>query len=150
LRWRDHRELALRGDDMFGVRIDESRRVYFLKGEAKSRQRISADVVQEASDALQANDGRPGPHTVNFVVKRLAELGQDDLYNALEDYLARRTIPRKRVSHLMFVLAGNDPKQYLTAYLNAYSGAVPQIVVGLRVKDHGAFVKTVFDGVSLA
>jgi hypothetical protein len=57
---------------------------------------------------------------------------------------------QKRVTHLIFVLAGNDPKQYLSGYLDAYSGAVPQIVVGLRVKDHGVFVRTVFDGVSLA
>jgi hypothetical protein len=150
LRWRDHRELALRGDDLFAVRVDENGRVHFLKGEAKSRQEISTDVVNEAADALRTHDGRPGPHTLNFVVKRLAELGEDELYTALEDYLTRRTIPRKRITHLIFVLAGNDPKPYLSGYLDEYSGAVPQIVIGVRVKNHGVFVKTVFDGVSLA
>lgn len=150
LRWRDHRELALRGDDLFAIRIDEDGRVHFLKGEAKSRQKISTDVVTEAGNALRSHEGRPGPHTINFVVKRLADLGEDELYEALEDYLTRRTIPRKRLTHLIFVLAGNDPKPYLDAYLDSYSGGVPQIVVGLRVKDHGVFVKTVFDGVSLA
>ena len=150
LRWRDHRELALRGDDLFAVRLDDQGRVHFLKGEAKSRQSLSLGVLNEAKDALQTHDGRPGPHTINYVVKRLSELGRDDLYEALEDYLTRRTIPRQRVTHLLFALCGNDPKPHLASYFSSYAGTIQHILVGFRVKNHGAFVKTVFDGVKLA
>lgn len=150
LRWRDHRELALRGDDLFAIRFDLQGRIHFLKGEAKSRQSLASDVVEEACSALQAHDGRPGPHTVNYVVKRLYDLDQDHLAESIENYLSRKTIPQKRVTHLVFALCGNDPRTYLEKHLNAYSGNIQQLFVGLRISDHGAFVKTVFDGVALA
>jgi len=83
-------------------------------------------------------------------VKRLYELGEDDLAEAIEDYLSRKTIPRKRVTHLMFAFCGNNPKKHLEEHLTNYSGTIHQIVIGLRVKDHGSFVKLIFDGVDLA
>ncbi len=150
LRWRDHRELALRGDDLLAIQFDAQGRIHFMKGEAKSRQSLSAAVVEEASEALHAHDGRPGPHTINYVVKRLYELGEDELAEKIEDYLSRKTIPRKRVTHLLFALCGNDPKPHLESYLISYTGPIQQVIVGLRVNDHGSFVKTIFDGVQLA
>jgi len=150
LRWRDHRELPLRGDDLLAIQFDSEGRVHFLKGEAKSRKSLSGAVVQEASEALQCHDGRPGPHTLNFVVERLYDIGEDDLADAIEDYLSGKRIPRKRVTHFMFTLCGNDPKPHLEKYLSAYTGNIHQVVVGLRVNDHGLFIATVFDGVKLA
>lgn len=150
LRWRDDREMALRGDDIFAVRIDDAGKLHFLKGEVKSRQSLGAGVVEEAAEALRRHDGRPGPHTINFVVNRLSELGEDDLYEALEDYLTPKKIPKKRVTHLLFVLSGNNPKVHLEGYFDSYEGTVQQIVVGLRVRNHGDFVRAVFEGVSLA
>lgn len=150
LRWRDHRELALRGDDIFAVRIDKKDRVHFLKGEAKSRAVLSADVVTEASAALGLHDGRPAPHTINYVVKRLYDLGDDDLAEAIEEHLSGKSIPRKRVTHLLFVFCGNNPTNHLKKHYESYDGSVQRIVVGLRVKEHGNFIKRVFDGVKLA
>src|ERR1035437_2921780 len=62
------RHLALRGDDLFAIKFDDLGRIHFLKGETKSRNSLSASVLKEASDALQSHDGRPGPHTINYVV----------------------------------------------------------------------------------
>ena len=149
LRWRDHRELALRGDDLLAIQFDAQGRIHFMKGEAKSRQSLSAAVVKEASEALQAHDGRPGPHTINYVVKRLYELGEDELAEKIEDYLSRKIIPRKRVTHLMFALCGNDPKPHLENYLSSYTGTIQQVIVGLRVSDHESFVRTIFEGACL-
>ena len=120
-----------------------------MKGEAKSRQTLSAAVLEEATEALQTHDGRPGPHTINYVVKRLYELGEDELAEKIEDYLSRKTIPRKRVTHLMFALCGNDPKPHMESHLSGYSGTVKQIFIGLRVNDHALFVKAIFEGVQL-
>jgi len=150
LRWRDHRELPMRGDDLVAIQFDAKGTIHFLKGEAKSRQRLSADVVQEASEALQSHDGRPGPHTLNYLVDRLYDIGQDSLADAIEEYLSRKRMPRKRITHFMFTLSGNDPKSHLAGYLNGYTGDVQQVAVGLRVTDHGFFIATVFDGVNLA
>jgi hypothetical protein len=40
LRYKDGREMALRGDDFIGVGFDDDNRLWLLKGESKSRQRL--------------------------------------------------------------------------------------------------------------
>ena len=150
LRWRDHRELALRGDDIFAVKLDDEGKIHFLKGEAKSRQVLAPDVITAASLALSTYDGRPSPHTINFVVNQLNDMNEDELCDAIEDYLTSKRIPKKRVTHLLFAFCGNNPQTQLQAHVTGYSGTIQRIVVGLRVKDHGALVKTVYAGVKLA
>jgi len=150
LRWRDHRELALRGDDILAIKIESPTRVHFLKGEAKSGLRLSADVVDDAKKALRSHRGRPSSHSLNFIVKRLSDLGRDDLAGALDDFLCRKQIPVQRLTHLLFTVCGNDPDPYLRPYFESYAGSIPQIVVGFRVKEHGDFVAAVFNGVNLA
>ena len=140
----------MRGDDVFAVRIDPQGRLHFLKGEAKSRQVLVPDVIKAANAALSTYDGRPSPHTINFVVNQLSDMNEDALYEALEDYLTPKRIPQKRVTHLLFTLCGNDPQAQLQTHVTAYSGAIQQIVVGFRVKNHGEFVKTIYSGVKLA
>jgi hypothetical protein len=41
LRWKDGREMALRGDDLIGIRTSQAGHLVVLKGEVKSAQRIS-------------------------------------------------------------------------------------------------------------
>jgi hypothetical protein len=150
LRWRDHRELALRGDDLFGVKLDGEGKVHFLKGEAKSRQVLAHDVITAANLALSTHDGRPSPHTVNFVLQQLNDVDEEELCNAIEGYLTSKRIPKKRVTHLLFAFCGNNPQPQLQSHVTRYSSTIQQIVVGLRVKDHGGLVKTVYAGVKLA
>jgi hypothetical protein len=150
LRWRDHRELALRGDDILAVKLELPGRVHFLKGEAKSRVTLSADVVDDALKTLGAHRGRPSPHTLNYVIKRLNDLGKDQLADSLDDYLSRRQIPQHRVTHFLFAVSGNDPAPFLQPYYAGYTGHITQLVIGMRVRGHGKFVAAVFDGVSLA
>lgn len=42
LRYKDGREMALPGDDLVGIQVDDQDRLHLMKGEAKSRPRISA------------------------------------------------------------------------------------------------------------
>ena len=149
LRWRDDRDMALRGDDIFAVRSDENGLLYFLKGEVKSRQKLSADTLAEAGASLKKHDGRPAPYTINFVVNRLDELGQSALSEQLENYLSPKSIPPKRVTHLVFTVSSNNPLTLLQSHLDA-SSAREQIAVGLQVDGHAAFIAAVFDEVNLA
>lgn len=62
LRWKDHREMAMRGDDIIGVRLPETGPVQFLKGEAKSL--ASLDTAAPATPAHRrtaASDLQPHP-----------------------------------------------------------------------------------------
>ena len=62
LRWKDHRELPMRGTDVIGIRQNgASGRLEFLKTEAKSRVLLNASVVSEARDGLKRDNGMPSP-----------------------------------------------------------------------------------------
>lgn len=58
LRWSDHREMAMRGDDILGIRLDPGVTVKFLKGEVKSRAALGKKTVDEARTALASSNGR--------------------------------------------------------------------------------------------
>ena len=59
LRYKDGREMALRGDDYVGIDEDDEQRLLFLKGEAKSGRTVPQGVVADARERLSENDGRP-------------------------------------------------------------------------------------------
>ncbi len=77
LQWKDGREMALRGDDIVAFAAGQDDKLRFLKGEAKSRAKLAATVVEEAATALDRDKGRPTRHSVLFVAKRLRERGED-------------------------------------------------------------------------
>jgi hypothetical protein len=147
LRWSDHREMAMRGDDILGIRLDPAAKVKFLKGEVKSRATLNKQTVDEARTALASNHGRPTPHALAFVADRLFETGETALAEIIDEYQLKTRIEVKQLSHLMFMFTGNDPSTLLTTNLNAYSGRIPQFAVGLRVSTHQTFIKQVFERV---
>jgi len=58
LRWKDHREMAMRGDDVIGIGSAEvDLPIRFIKSETKSRLALSTAVVLEARLALNDNGG---------------------------------------------------------------------------------------------
>lgn len=60
LRWKDHRNMAMRGDDVIGILQDaHSKRLNFLKTEAKSRAVLNGQVVNDARAALDKDGGLP-------------------------------------------------------------------------------------------
>jgi hypothetical protein len=71
LRWKDGREMALRGDDIIGLARDGKDKLRLLKGESKSRATLSTAVLDEAGGALDSDRGRPTRHSVLFVAERL-------------------------------------------------------------------------------
>lgn len=146
LRWKDGREMALRGDDIIGIARADKGKTLLLKGESKSRATLSTDVLDEAGAALDSDRGRPTRHSVLFVAERLRELGRDDFAEELEEavLVSFRGIP---VAHMLFVLTGGPPENLLEAHLK---GAAKQEqlrhAIGVRIKDHAEFIKVLFEG----
>lgn len=148
LRWKDHRNMAMRGDDVIGIHQDnQTQRLHFLKTEAKSRGNLTAQVLNEARAGLDKDGGLPSAHALSFISARLLELDNLPLADAIEDALLKHGIPLQNVKHLLFTFSGNAPDALLTASLRAYPGPVHQWGVGLRVEGHGDFIGAVYDQV---
>lgn len=146
LRWKDGRNMALRGDDLIGVAQATGGKLSFLKGESKSRAALSTTVLDEAGEALDRDRGRPTRHSVLFVADRLRDEGKDALAEDLET-AALDSFRGHRVEHMLFVLTGSDPKNLLTTHLTANSKKKRvRHAVGVRIKDHGKFIADLFGG----
>ena len=144
LRWKDHREMAMRGDDIIGVRLPEAGPVQFLKGEAKSIASPDTRTIEDADRALQNDDGRPSPHALEFVADRLHEQGDDDLGRAIDNALLAQGITEQQVEQLLFTFTGGNPSNLLRTNMQAYAGAIRRLAVGPQVREHQEFVAAVY------
>jgi hypothetical protein len=149
LRYKDGRELAMRGDDFLGIR-DDGQYLNFLKGEAKSRQHLSKATIDQARTALGRDDGRPTATSLLFVADRLLELaGADaDLGRKLRDEVARRAVLAGRIEHMLFTLSGNVPSEALKNDLKAASDTHVCTSINLHIEDHQEFIADIFEGAS--
>ena len=148
LRWKDHRNMAMRGDDVIGILQDpQSQRLSFLKTEAKSRAAFTTQVLTDARVGLDKDGGLPSAHALSFISARLLELGNLPLADAIDDALLKHGIPTQSVRHLLFTFSGNAPEALLTASLQAYPGPFNQWGIGLHVEGHAAFIGAVYDRV---
>ncbi|RJS94620.1 Hachiman antiphage defense system protein HamA [Salinisphaera sp. Q1T1-3] len=148
LRWKDHREMSMRGDDVIGIRLlpgDE--RIGFLKVEAKSAAALGARTIENAREALDGDSGLPSSHTLTFLSERLLELGKEDLADAIDMAQLRDGISAAQVTQMIFSFSGNDPEGFLKTDLESYGGQVSQLSVGLRIIQHQAFIASVYEKV---
>jgi hypothetical protein len=147
LRWKDHRNMAMRGDDVIGFDLDEDSELRLLKCEAKSRASLSASTLVDARRGLDKDGGLPSPHALTFISEQLVRLGDTTLADAIDRAQLSIGIHPNSVSHLMFVLAGNDPADLLRNATNGYGGGFTQLAVGVRIATHGEFIGSVYDRV---
>jgi uncharacterized protein DUF1837 len=146
LRWKDHRNMAMRGDDVIGIAQDANTgRLRFLKTESKSRANFLASVVAQARSGLDKDNGMPSAHALSFISERLVELGNSALADAIDDAQLKDGIAPQNVKHLLFAFSGNSATDHLSAALQAYGGGISQLSVGLRIENHGDFVGAVYD-----
>jgi hypothetical protein len=145
LRWKDHRNMAMRGEDVIGFSEDSNGRLKFLKSEAKSRAYLATAVLDDARIALDKDNGLPSAHALQFISQRLLELGNLGLADAIDDAQLKYGIAPRSVAHLLFTFSGNDPRAMLKDSLEAYQGRISQSSVGLHINRHGNFVEAVFD-----
>jgi len=145
LRWKDHRNMAMRGDDIIAVRMpEEGPPLEFLKAETKSRATLPADVVSQARTALNKDGGLPSPHALSFVADRLRDIGEVQLADAIDDAQLVDGILPAQVEHMLFVFCGNSPTALLKTDLVTYGGPVVQSNVGLRIAAHQQFIQDVY------
>ena len=148
LRWKDHRDMAMRGEDVIGIAQDPlTRQLSFLKTEAKSRAKLTEQVVSQARVGLDKEGGLPSPHALSFISARLLDLGNHALADAIDNATFNLGIQATAVRHLLFTFSGNAPGGILTTSLQTYSGTFPQWSVGLHVDGHPTFIGAVYDQV---
>ena len=149
LRGKDHRQMAMRGEDVIGVSYDDEGRLKLLKGEAKSARNLSGATVDGARAKLEEIHGRPSPHSLIFVARQLVlsenqerkKMGKDILTEA-----TARSIPKRRLAHLLFTLSGNPATLMLQTDFEAADGTREQHSANVRISDHGEFVEAVYQG----
>ena len=147
LRYKDGREMALRGDDFLGVQEFDDDRFLLLKGEAKSRQRLSSRVVAEAREALSNYDGRPTPISLLFIADRLLATGGADgvLGRKLRHEVAWHAVQSDRITHALFVLSAQAPEGTLENDLEAADEEHQHFSACLFIADHGGFIEEVYE-----
>lgn len=147
LRYKDGREMALRGDDFVGLKLDDQENLYFLKGESKSRASLSKATISEARMALSRDDGRPTATSLLFVADRLMESEGErrQMGRRIRNDVASRAAPSGRTSHMLFTFSGNVTPQALHDDLAAADLVRPHISVHLRIEDHQAFIHACYE-----
>ena len=143
LRWKDSRDLPMRGEDVIGFAFDQTP-MLFLKAEAKSRKALTAKVVAAARAALEKNSGLPLPHTLSFIVERLFEMNRDDKAEQIEEFVDRKLPANSQVAHLIFTFSENDPSALLMDDVKK-AKTFAHHSVGLRVDEHQEMIRSVFD-----
>jgi hypothetical protein len=147
LRWKDGREMALRGDDLVGIRAGANGSLEFLKGESKSRTVLATSVLDEAGSALDRDHGRPSRHSVIFVAERLREREEHILAVQLEE-AALQSFTRRPIQHLLFILTGGPPKNLLTSHLSSCAGNRRiRNAVAVQIADHASFIRVLYGGI---
>ncbi|MGB3797959.1 MAG: DUF1837 domain-containing protein [Alteraurantiacibacter sp.] len=147
LRFKDGRNMALRGDDFIGVVVGDDGQLRLLKGESKSRQQLAKTAITEAREALDRDDGRCTPESLLFVADRLLESPDADdqaLGRALRDEVGQKALPPGRIDHMLFTLSGNSPPPSLKADLDASAADRNQYSTNLRIADHDDFIGSVY------
>lgn len=151
MRFKDGREVPMRGDDFIGVNYaEDDGGLWLLKGEAKSRRNLAAAVVAEARDALKRNDGRCTPSSLLFVANRLLE-GDDDqaaLGRRIRNEVGRNSLAKNRIDHALFTFSGNGPIGALEADFAAAEAGRGHAVINMHVEDYTDFIDAVFEAAS--
>lgn len=145
LRFKDDRELAMRGDDIIGLHATRGTPAV-LKAEVKSRAALPKAVVGEACASLEKNRGRPKSETLAFIALQLRATNRDDEAEQVEHLLDTR-LGARDIAHVIFTMSGNDPAKPLAAHAAARRLINDRRLVGLHVNDHQSFIHTIFETV---
>jgi hypothetical protein len=150
LRYKDGREMALRGDDFIGVRWDEDKGLLqLLKGESKSRITLAETTITKARASLNRDNGRCTPSSLLFVADRLLDDDDDDkvaLGQALREEVGTKSLPATRIDHVLFTMSGNVPPEALEDDLKAASSGRNHTVINIRIEDHQQFIAETYEG----
>ena len=148
LRYKDGRNMAMRGDDFIGAGYGgDEKKLWLLKGEAKSNERLGKSTVTSARKVLDRDNGRCTPDSLLFVANRLLESNDpndNELGRSLRDEVGLKSLRADRIDHMLFTVSGNGPHASLKEDLDATGTNRDQYVVNIHVKDHQDFIAAMY------
>ena len=148
LRYKDGRNVPMRGDDVIGAGYDDKgKTLRLLKGEAKSKKVLDKTTITSAREVLNCDDGRCTPHSLLFVADRLLEIrdpDDNDLGRRLLHEVCLNSLCTDRIDHMLFTVSGNGPHASLKHNLDAASTNRNHYVVNIHVKDHQNFISAMY------
>jgi uncharacterized protein DUF1837 len=148
LRYKDGREMAMRGDDFIGAGYrTKDKKLWLLKGEAKSNKTLSKATISNARKVLNRDNGRCTPDSLLFVANRLLESSDPDqvaLGRAIRDEVGCNSLRSDRIDHMLFTVSGNAPPEALKDDLKAAGAERDQYVVNLHIEDHQEFIAEMY------
>jgi hypothetical protein len=144
LRYKDGRNMAMRGDDFIGAGYGaDDERLWLLKGEAKSNKVLGKATVASARKVLNRDNGRCTPDSLLFIANRLLDSNDPDdneLGRSLRDEVGITSLRADRIDHMLFTVSGNGPHASLKEDLDAASTDRDQYVVNIHIEDHQDFI----------
>lgn len=148
LRYKDGRNMAMRGDDFIGAGYDGAgEKLWLLKGEAKSNKVLGKSTVMSARKVLDRDNGRCTPDSLLFVANRLLESndpGDNKLGRSLRDEVGLKSLRADRIDHMLFTISGNGPHASLKDDLDATGTNRDHYVVNIHVEDHQDFIAAIY------
>ncbi|MDX8455195.1 DUF1837 domain-containing protein [Mesorhizobium sp. VK9D] len=148
LRYKDGRNMAMRGDDFIGAGYGEpEEKLWLLKGEAKSNQKLGKGTVTSARKVINRDNGRCTPDSLLFVANRLLESNDPDdntLGRSLRDEVGLKSLRANRIDHMLFTVSGNGPHASLKEDLDSTGTNRDHYVVNIHVKDHQDFIAEMY------
>jgi len=148
LRYKDGRNMAMRGDDFIGAGYDATgEKLWLLKGEAKSNKVLGKATVTSARQVLDRDNGRCTPDSLLFVANRLLESNDPDdnvLGRSLRDEVGLKSLRADRIDHMLFTMSGNGPHASLKDDLDATGTNRDHYVVNIHVEDHQEFIAAMY------
>lgn len=149
LRYKDGRNMAMRGDDFIGAGYgSDDDKLWLLKGEAKSNKNLGKTTVKNARKVLDRDSGRCTPDSLLFVANRLLESDDKDdvaLGRAIRDEVGLNAVPAGRIDHMLFTMSGNAPPTALKEDLDAAGTNRDHYVVNVRIEDHQDFIAAMYE-----
>ncbi|AMS45549.1 Hachiman antiphage defense system protein HamA [Aminobacter aminovorans] len=149
MRFKDGREVPMRGDDFIGVNFcSDDGGLWLLKGEAKSRRKLGKTTITEAREALKRDDGRCTPISLLFVASRLMDSDdedQADLGRRIRNEVGKKALARNRIDHALFTLSGNGPIDALVEDYKAAEAGRNHAVVNLHIEDYDDFIADIYE-----
>lgn len=148
LRYKDGRNMAMRGDDFIGAGYGaHDSTLWLLKGEAKSNRVLGKSTVTAAREVLNRDHGRCTPDSLLFVASRLLEsnvAADQELGRAIRDEVGLKALRPSRIDHMLFTVSGNGAHASLKRDLDATGTNRDQYVVNLHIADHQEFIAKIF------
>lgn len=149
MRFKDGREIPLRGDDFIGVNYSaDDNGLWLLKGESKSRKTLGKTTITEARAALNGDHGRCTPISLLFVADQLLNSTDEDdaaLGRLIRNEVGRKALAKERIDHSLFTLSGNGPIAALKDDYEAADNGRHNTVINLHIEDYGEFLNTVYE-----